>query len=86
MILRAEFTTEPFETEGEPPSHALAARDCLEKTGLRADFGPLGTSTTGEQATVVSALSSVIDTALAHGAHQITLQVTVEGATAGDEA
>ena len=78
MILRAEFTTEPFEGEGDPPAHALAARDCLHGAGLDAEFGPLGTSTTGPRETVVPALASVIDAALAHGAHQVTLQVTVD--------
>ena len=79
MNLRAEFTTEPFEGEGEPPAHALAARDCLRTAGLEPDFGPLGTSISGDRDAILPALASVLDTALSNGAHRITLQVTVEG-------
>lgn len=79
MNLRAEFTTEPFEGEGEPPAHALAARDCLRTAGLDPDFGPLGTSISGDRDAILPALASVLDTALSAGAHRITLQVTVEG-------
>ncbi len=78
MRLRAEFTTEPFEGEGEPPAHARVARDHLLAAGLTPDFGPLGTSVSGDRATVVAALSSIIDAVLVAGAHRITLQVTVE--------
>ncbi|MER7014403.1 thiamine-binding protein [Saccharopolyspora sp. NPDC000359] len=78
MMLRAEFTTEPFEGEGEPPAHAVAARDCLRSAGLEPDFGPLGTSITGDRATLLPALAQVVETALDTGAHRITLQVTVD--------
>lgn len=84
MILRAEFTTEPFEGEGEPPAHAVAARDCLRAAGLEPDFGPLGTSITGDRETLLPALASVVQTALDTGANRITLQVTVDDAD-GDQ-
>lgn len=74
----AEFTTEPFQGEGEPPLHALAARDRLREAGLEPDFGPLGTSVTGARDAVLPAISSVLDSALTSGAHRITLQVTVD--------
>ncbi|GAA0525168.1 hypothetical protein GCM10011581_14860 [Saccharopolyspora subtropica] len=77
MILRAEFTTEPFEGEGEPPAHATAARDRLRAAGLEPDFGPLGTSVTAEREVLLPALAAVLDTVLDTGAHRITLQVTV---------
>ena len=80
MILRAEFTTEPFEGEGEPPTHALAARDQLREAGLEPEFGPLGTAISGEREVLLPALAAVLDTALDAGAHRITLQVTVDGA------
>ncbi|WP_344683659.1 thiamine-binding protein [Saccharopolyspora taberi] len=80
MILRAEFTTEPFEGEGDPPAHALAARDRLLEAGLEPDFGPLGTSITGDREVLLPALAAVLETALDSGAHRITLQVTVDGA------
>ncbi|KAA5833496.1 thiamine-binding protein [Saccharopolyspora hirsuta] len=79
MMLRAEFTTEPFEGEGEPPAHAVAARDCLRAAGLEPDFGPLGTSITGDRETLLPALAKVVETALDTGANRITLQVTVDG-------
>ncbi|MEV0702614.1 thiamine-binding protein [Saccharopolyspora sp. NPDC050389] len=77
MILRAEFTTEPFEGEGEPPAHAVAARDCLLAAGLEPEFGPLGTSISGEREALLPALAAVMDTVLSTGANRITLQVTV---------
>lgn len=78
MMLRAEFTTEPFEGEGEPPAHALAARDCLLAAGLDPDFGPLGTAISGDRERLLPALAEVLDKALAAGANRITLQVTAE--------
>ncbi|QIZ34764.1 thiamine-binding protein [Saccharopolyspora sp. ASAGF58] len=77
MILRAEFTTEPFEGEGEPPAHAVAARDCLRAAGLEPEFGPLGTSISGEREALLPALVAVLETVLDTGANRITLQVTV---------
>lgn len=77
MNLTAEFTTEPFEGEGEPPAHALAARDCVRAAGLEPEFGPLGTSISGDRDTVLTALHSVLDTALDSGAHRVTLQVSI---------
>lgn len=79
MILRAEFTTEPFEGEGEPPAHAVAARDCLRAAGLEPEFGPLGTSISGEREALLPALAAVLETVLDTGANRITLQVTVDG-------
>ncbi|TWF93043.1 hypothetical protein [Saccharopolyspora dendranthemae] len=78
MMLRAEFTTEPFEGEGEPPAHALAARDCLLAADLEPDFGPLGTAITADRERLLPALAEVLDKALAAGANRITLQVTAE--------
>jgi len=74
----AEFTTEPFRGEGEPPAHALAARDRLRAAGLEPDFGPLGTSVSGPRESVLPALAEVLDSALAAGADRITLQVSVD--------
>lgn len=74
----AEFTTEPFRGEGEPPAHALAARNRLRAAGLEPDFGPLGTSVSGPRESVLPALAEVLDSALAAGADRITLQVSVD--------
>ena len=78
MHLRAEFTTEPFRGEGDPPSHAVAAREAVRRTGIEPDFGPLGTALSGDRAAVLRALTSVLDEALDEGATRITLQVSVE--------
>ncbi|RCW46710.1 uncharacterized protein YqgV (UPF0045/DUF77 family) [Halopolyspora algeriensis] len=84
MRVRAEFTTEPFEGEGEPPAHAVAARDSLHSAGLDPEFGPLGTTIAGERETVLPALASMLDRVLDTGADRITLQISVDG-TAVDE-
>lgn len=78
MRLRAEFTTEPFHGEGEPPAHALVARDRLREAGLEPDFGPLGTTVAGDRARVLRALASMLDAVLDEGADRITLQVSVD--------
>lgn len=78
--LRAEFTTEPFEGEGEPPPHAADALECLRAAGLEPEFGPLGTSVSGDRDTVLPAVARMLDVALTSGADRITLQVTRDGA------
>jgi uncharacterized protein YqgV (UPF0045/DUF77 family) len=75
MRLRAEFTTEPFHGEGDPPAHATAALDAVRTAGLEAEFGPFGTAVTGDEDTVYGALPSVFRAAIEHGATRITLQV-----------
>lgn len=80
MNLRAEFTTEPFEGEGDPPTHAAVARDVLRESGLEPEFGPLGTAISGEREVVLAALSNVLDRTLEAGADRITMQVSVDGA------
>lgn len=83
MRLVAEFTTEPFHGETEPPEHARAALTVLEAAQLDCDFGPLGTSVTGDATAVLPALADVLRSALAHGATRVTLQV--ERAAEGDD-
>lgn len=78
MNLTAEFTTEPFHGEGEPPEHAVQAHDRLREAGLEPDFGPLGTTVSGDRAALLPALAAVLDSALEAGADRITMQVTVE--------
>lgn len=75
MRLVAEFTTEPFHGEGEPPAHAVAALNAVEQPGLDCEFGPLGTTVRGDADAVVPALADVIRAALASGATRVTLQV-----------
>ena len=75
MRLRAEFTTEPFHGEGEPPAHVTAALDAVRSAGLETELGPFGTSVTGDEDSVYAALPSVLRAAVEHGATRITLQV-----------
>ena len=75
MRLTAEFTTEPFVGEGEPPTHATRALEAAEAAGLDCSFGPLGTTVSGESGALLDALGSVLGAAFAHGATRVTLQV-----------
>lgn len=82
MWLNAEFTTEPFVGEGEPPEHARAALRAAEDAGLSADFGPLGTGVTGDGERLLSALRDIVSAALEHGATRVTFQVEDAGSSA----
>ncbi len=75
MRLRAEFTTEPFHGEGEPPTHVTAALDAVRSAGLEVELGPFGTSATGDEEAMYGALPSVFRAAMENGATRITLQV-----------
>jgi uncharacterized protein YqgV (UPF0045/DUF77 family) len=79
MRLVAEFTTEPFDVEGQPPAHATEAFQAAQEAGLECDFGPLGTSVRGEEEQLLPALTNVFAAAFAHGASQVTLQVRRDG-------
>jgi uncharacterized protein YqgV (UPF0045/DUF77 family) len=73
--LEAEFTSEPFQGEGEPPEHAVRAREAAEKAGLATNFGPLGTTVRGEADVVLAGLADIARAALDGGATRLTLQV-----------
>ncbi|WP_067549485.1 thiamine-binding protein [Nocardia crassostreae] len=75
MRLRAEFTTEPFHGEGDPPPHAVEPLQAIEKAGLTCEFGPLGTAVSGPDTVLLPALTEVLAIALAHGASRVSLQV-----------
>lgn len=77
----AEFTTEPFHGEGEPPEHARRAWQVVQAAGLTGDFGPLGTEVRGERNEVLDALHAVMVAALDAGATRITLQVQTDAHT-----
>ncbi|GAA4662469.1 MULTISPECIES: helix-turn-helix domain-containing protein [Amycolatopsis] len=76
MELRAEFTTEPFRGEGEPPEHAVRAREAAVKAGLTVDFGPLGTTASGDSDALLDALPAIARAALDGGATRFTLQLS----------
>ncbi|MFI7060251.1 helix-turn-helix domain-containing protein [Kribbella sp. NPDC050124] len=80
MRLVAEFTTEPFDVEGQPPAHATKALEAAREAGLECDFGPLGTSVRGEEELLLPAVSRVLEAAFANGASQVSLQVRQDGA------
>ncbi len=75
MRVRAEFTTEPFAGEGEPPAHVTHSAALLTEAGLDADLGPFGTSVEGDAHIVLPVLADVLRVALASGATRVTLQV-----------
>ena len=75
MRLVAEFTTEPFVGEGAAPAHATETLHVIEEAGLSCDFGPLGTSLTGEDDALLPVLGRVLATALRNGATRVSLQV-----------
>jgi len=75
MQLRAEFTTEPFQGEGEPPDHATVPVRVLQQAGLEVDFGPLGTGVSGEKDALLDALRDAVDTAFDQGATRVTVQL-----------
>jgi len=79
MRLVAEFTTEPFEVEGQPPAHVTEALRVAEEAGLDCEFGPLGTLVSGDQETLLPTLTKVLEAAFAHGANRVTLQVRSDG-------
>jgi uncharacterized protein YqgV (UPF0045/DUF77 family) len=77
--LEAEFTTEPFRGEGEPPGHAVRAHEAAVRAGLTTDFGPLGTAVRGEAQALLDALPAIARAALEGGATRLTLRLTTSG-------
>jgi uncharacterized protein YqgV (UPF0045/DUF77 family) len=75
MDLRAEFTTEPFHGEGEPPPHVGAAAGALVEAGLDPELGPFGTSVSGSAELLLPALQRAMEAAFTSGATRFTLQV-----------
>jgi uncharacterized protein YqgV (UPF0045/DUF77 family) len=75
MRLNAEFTTEPFHGEGEPPRHATGPAEVLRSRGPACELGPFGTTTSGTLDELADAIALVLRAAFDHGADRITLQV-----------
>ena len=74
MSLIVEFTIEPF-VEGEPGPHVRAAVDAARRSGLTVDFGPFGTSVSGEDGPVLDAVDGILRAATAAGATRVSLQL-----------
>ena len=78
MRLVAEFTTEPYRTEAEPPAHAQLSWEVIQAAGLSGDFGPLGTQFSGDADEVLDTLREVLATAIGAGARRVTIQIEPE--------
>lgn len=74
MSLVVEFTIEPF-VEGEPGPHVRAAVDAAEQSGLVVDFGPFGTTVSGDDGAVLDAVDGILRAATAAGATRVSLQL-----------
>lgn len=74
MTLLVEFTIEPF-IEGDPGPHVRAAVDAAERSGLTVDFGPFGTTVSGEDDVVLDAVDRILRAATAAGATRVSLQL-----------
>jgi uncharacterized protein YqgV (UPF0045/DUF77 family) len=78
MTLLVEFTIEPF-VEGDPGPHVRAAVDAAERSGLTVDFGPFGTTVSGEDDVVLDAVDRILRAATAAGATRVSLQLARSG-------
>jgi uncharacterized protein YqgV (UPF0045/DUF77 family) len=78
VSLVAEFTVEPF-VEGEPGPHVRAAVEAAERSGVTVDFGPFGTTVSGDDEAVLTAVARLLRAATEAGATRVSLQVVREG-------
>jgi uncharacterized protein YqgV (UPF0045/DUF77 family) len=74
MVLRIEFTVEPFH-EGAPGPHVQAAVDAARAAGLAVDFGPFGSSVEGDDEPVLAAADAVARAAIGAGATRVSMQI-----------
>jgi uncharacterized protein YqgV (UPF0045/DUF77 family) len=77
VALLAEFTIEPF-VEGEPGPHVRAAVEAAERSGVTVDFGPFGTTVSGDDEAVLTAVDRLLRAATGAGATRVSLQVARE--------
>lgn len=77
MIVRAEFTVEPF-VAGSPGQHVMAALDAVRVDGVEVEFGPFGTSMIGDASHVIDAVAAAVSVAFEHGAERVSAQFTIE--------
>jgi uncharacterized protein YqgV (UPF0045/DUF77 family) len=76
-VHRLEFTIEPFE-EGRPGAHVTAPVEALRGRGYDVEFGPFGSACEVPAADVSGAVAAVVESAFAHGATHVNLDVTRE--------
>jgi len=75
MVLRIEFTVEPF-TDGEPGPHVRAAVAAARAQAVDVEFGPFGTSVEGDDDDVLAAADAATRAAIGAGASRVSIQVT----------
>jgi uncharacterized protein YqgV (UPF0045/DUF77 family) len=78
LSLVVEFTIEPF-VEGEPGPHVRAAVEAAEGSGVTVDFGPFGTTVSGDDEAVLTAVDRLLRAATGAGATRVSLQMVREG-------
>lgn len=76
-MVRGEFTIYPFVGGEEPPPYVQAAIDAINEAGLEVDLGPLGSSVTGPEDSVLDALHRAQAAALHAGATSIVIRLEV---------
>ena len=74
MTLVVEITIEPF-VVGEPGPHVRAAVEAAERSGLTVDFGPFGTTVSGDDEAALDAVDRILRAATAAGATRVSLQL-----------
>jgi uncharacterized protein YqgV (UPF0045/DUF77 family) len=74
VSLVVEFTIEPF-VEGEPGPPVRAAVEAAQQSGLVVDFGPFGTTVSGDDGAVLDAIDGILRAATAAGATRVSLQL-----------
>jgi uncharacterized protein YqgV (UPF0045/DUF77 family) len=75
MVLRIEFTVEPF-NDGEPGPHVHAAVAAARSQGVEVEFGPFGSSVEGADDQVLAAADAVARAAMAAGASRLSMQIS----------
>ena len=85
MRLVAEFTSEPFHGEGDPPAHARSAWDVVRAAGLDGQFGPLGTSCAGDADELLDTLRTALGAAFDAGADRVRVEVRDAAGTAQND-
>lgn len=74
---RLEFLVEPF-VINDPGPHVQAAVRTVEEAGLPADMGPFATTTTGELADLLDAVSRMLTAGFEAGATGVQLRVELD--------
>lgn len=74
MVLKVEFTVEPF-VPGNPGPHVEGALQVLRDSGIDPDMGPFGTSFDVEEESADVVIGHLVVVAFSKGAERLSLQV-----------